>query len=242
MSSFTDDDLMWVQVYPVKDNGEWINRGVKVLGVFTNSVNDQALLKKKLHECFTDGDDGETHVNDCLEAGVQYVCANDQIAIANFHEKNLFYMQFTKETNPEVAKILRGLAGSTEVTLYTVRRRSGDHDKWTQENMAKATWEMEKILEEKMFKRHAQTGGRALFIGDLIETFSDKAAAVEKAAKRTEVEPGSTDQHQEPIDRAGVIVAGRATGDNILKYMYWVTKVVVSAEERKDDYTLKLKD
>jgi len=99
-----------------------------------------------------------------------------------------------------------------------------------------------RIIDGENFQEIVQSGKREYFIGHEFNTFLNVKDAIEDVKKQTIPNPKTHGYRYGPHNRFGVNVTGKLAGDHALESMSWVTKVVASGKERKDDYTLTIQD
>jgi hypothetical protein len=251
MSSFTDDDLVWVQVMRAKPGEGLIDHNyTELLGVYTNSANDRKLLQTSLHRFCGDDETAKKSVNEHLSDPSQYATTDRTYPVKNSHAENTFWIDYTMETNPTVAQKLRNLDGTTSTNLYTVRLRldgripgkdsdeDDEEDDQEDEEEARNAQDAYNFLDDSNFKDNVQSGGRIYYFGDEVQTFLKMDEAMKMVRKRTRPKPDSGDL-QEVRSQNGVFIAVSMAGDSTFKEMYWVTKAFASGEERRDVYDLE---
>ncbi|KAI4649614.1 hypothetical protein J4E93_003934 [Alternaria ventricosa] len=99
-----------------------------------------------------------------------------------------------------------------------------------------------RIIDGENFYQIVQSGELEYFIGHKVSTFLNVKDAVEEVKKQTIPNSKTHGYRYGPINRFGVNVTGKLAGDDTFESMSWITKVVASGNERKDDYTLTFED
>ncbi|KAH7371986.1 hypothetical protein BKA66DRAFT_468983 [Pyrenochaeta sp. MPI-SDFR-AT-0127] len=217
MASNFSDRTTWVSIYP--PNG----RTSLARGPYTNSVDDEELLRQELHMYCGGQKECEEVADDAVLSGKLYR-NRMYISVSDARGREMFDVESTVERNPSVADAINRLVGDETLYLYTVRRREPGKKESTPADVL------------KNIPQSIQSGGRGFMIGNYAQTFLTKEDAVKSAKDRIFENRHEGDVLIDLEEMHGVLVGMITSGDYILREVVTVTKVKVSRKERQDVY------
>lgn len=223
MSTSSGNKLFWVELESNENNSE--GAGISVTGPYTNSTEDQEILREKLHQRCEADQTAMNALNQLMDAGSDdnYL---DQQKIHNA-AKILLFTVTTEQGKKDITNDLRPGTESTVKHFYAVRMNEpGRRGLSAEINIGKLDW-------------YPQLGSKLFLVGDpkLMRTYRNQKKAVEHVEKYLEGKGFENDIVYHLHAEKGILIAAIAAKGFMLKRLVTVTKV--SVELREDVYDIK---
>ncbi|KAJ4369644.1 hypothetical protein N0V83_005406 [Neocucurbitaria cava] len=223
MSISSENDLFWIEIKPNETNSE--GAGISVTGPYTNSTEDQEILREKLQKRCEADPTAINAVNQLMDVGSDddYL---DQTDIRNAANILLFTILVTIEpNNKDITDHLKPGTASTVKHFYAVRMNG--------------TCELSAEIDIRKLDWYTQLGSELFHIGDpeFMRSYRTQKEAIEHVEKYLGGKDFQANIVYDLQAAKGILIAAIAGVDFMLDRFVTVTKV--SVELREDVYDIK---